>query len=69
MTEYGGDFWVAHLLFRDYLQSHEDLAHRYEDLKRHLFDQLAPEPDRAAYNDGKSTFINCVLEQARAEVE
>ena len=69
MTQHGGDFWVAHLLFRDYLRSHEDLAHRYEDLKRQLIAQLAPEPDRAAYNDGKTTFINCVLEQARAEAE
>ena len=72
MTEHGGDFWVEHLLFRDYLRSHEDLAHRYEDLKRQLIAKMGPEPERAAYaayNDGKATFINSVLEQARAEVK
>ena len=57
------------MLFRDYLRSHEDLAHRCEDLKRQLIARLAPEPDRAAYNDGKATFINSVLELARAEVK
>ena len=67
ITRYGGGFWVEHLLFRDYLRSDKDLAHRYEDLKRQLIARLAPEPDRAAYNDGKTTFINSVLEQARAE--
>ncbi len=68
MTEYGGEFWMAHLLFRDYLRSHEELAHRYEELKRQLIASLAPEPDRAAYNDGKTAFINSVLEEARDKV-
>ncbi len=66
LTKQGGDFWGEHLLFRDYLRSHEDAAQRYEDLKRKLIAALAPEPDRAAYNDGKATFINNVVEQARA---
>ena len=65
LTNYRGDFWVVYLLFRDYLRSHKDVAQRYEDLKRMLIAKLAPEPDRAAYNDGKTTFINNVLEQAR----
>ena len=65
VTKYGGYFWVGHLLFRDYLRCHEDVAQRYEDLKRKLIASLAPEPDRTAYNDGKATFIQNVLEQAR----
>jgi len=69
MSEYGGVFWEAHLLFRDYLRSHKDLARRYDELKRQLIARLAPEPDRTAYNDGKTAFINSVLDEARAEVK
>ena len=64
VTKYGGDFWVEHLLFRDYLRSHADVAQRYEDLKRELIAALAPEPDPAAYNDGKAPFISNIVEQA-----
>ena len=67
MTEHRGEFWLVHLLFRDYLRAHKDQAYRYEELKRQLIARLAPEPDRAAYNDGKTAFISSVLEAARTE--
>lgn len=66
MTEYGKEFWVKHLLFRDYLRSHDDVARQYEDLKRDLLARLGPDPDQAAYNDGKSAFITSVVEKASA---
>ncbi len=66
ITKHGADFWGDHLQFRDFLRSHEDVARRYEDLKRKLIATMAPEPDPAAYNDGKATFINDVVVQARA---
>ena len=64
--KHGGDFWVEHLLFRNYLRSHKEVAQRYENLKRKLIAALAPEPDRAAYSDGKTEFIVDVVEKARA---
>ena len=70
VTKHGGEFWVELLLFRDYLRSHEDVAQRYEDLKRELIATLAQESDppalARAYNDGKAAFISNVLEQDRA---
>ena len=36
MTEYGGEFWVEHLLFRDYLRTHPEGARDYEQLKHEL---------------------------------
>ncbi len=66
MTEYGKEFWVKYLLFRDYLRSHDDVAHQYENLKRDLLARLGPDPDQAAYNDGKTAFITSVVEKASA---
>ena len=71
LTEYGGNFWAELLLFRDFLQSHDNIAQQYEDLKHQLIARLGPDPERAAYaayNDGKATFITSVVEQARAEI-
>lgn len=67
MTKYGGAFWLDHLLFRDYLRSHPDAVRQYEELKRSLLDKLGPDPDKQAYNDGKSLFINGILDLARKE--
>ena len=36
MTELGGDFWLRHLLFRDYLRAHAETARQYQALKREL---------------------------------
>ncbi len=65
LTKYEGDFWVDNQLFRDYLRSNHDVARRYEELKRELIAALSPDPDPAAYNDGKSSFIKSAIEQAR----
>jgi GrpB-like predicted nucleotidyltransferase (UPF0157 family) len=68
MTEYGNEFWISHMLFRDYLRSHAEVARQYEDLKRRLMADLGPEPDQAAYNERKSAFIAGVIARARAEM-
>jgi len=67
MTKYGGSFWLDHLLFRDYLRSHPDAVRQYEVLKVSLLDRLGPDPDKQAYNEGKSAFINGILDIARKE--
>ena len=59
----GSDFWTRHLLFRDYLRAHSDVAAAYYELKRQLADQ-----SRTAgtdYTEQKSPFIARVLAAAR----
>jgi GrpB-like predicted nucleotidyltransferase (UPF0157 family) len=63
MVEAGGDFWESHLLFRDHLRLHPEVAGEYEKLKKGLAEKY-PE-DRGAYTEGKAAFIRGVLEAAR----
>ena len=62
MVESGSDFWRDHLLFRDYLRRHREVAEKYERLKRDL--AIMYEKDRGAYTEGKSRFIEEVLKRA-----
>ena len=62
VVELGGEFWRAHLLFRDHLRRHPRLAKEYEGLKKWLAAEY-PE-DRGAYTEGKAAFIRGVLEAA-----
>jgi GrpB-like predicted nucleotidyltransferase (UPF0157 family)/predicted RNA-binding protein associated with RNAse of E/G family len=64
MVEHDGDFWKQHLLFRDYLRSHPDAAQQYCKLKKELAAKHAS--DREAYTEAKTSFIESVLETARA---
>jgi|GEM_PF-1091583 len=65
MVEAGGDFWEAHLLFRDYLRVHPEAARDYEALKRGLAAVHAH--DRPAYTEAKSDFILSAVARARRE--
>jgi GrpB-like predicted nucleotidyltransferase (UPF0157 family) len=65
LTQYQSEFWADHLLFRNYLRKHREVAQAYETLKRNIFVKLGPEPDRAAYSDQKDEFIAGVLQKAR----
>jgi GrpB-like predicted nucleotidyltransferase (UPF0157 family) len=53
------------LLFRDYLRKHPDEALRYAELKRHLARKFAT--DREAYTNGKTDYVQFVLQQVRQE--
>ena len=53
-----------HIAFRDYLRSHSDIAHDYAALKQDLVRRYGGDID--AYTNGKSSFIERVLEQAGA---
>ena len=57
------DFWIDHLLFRDYLRSHRETAVEYEEIKRALAARLGD--DRAAFTTAKTSFIEPVLARAR----
>jgi predicted RNA-binding protein associated with RNAse of E/G family len=65
MVEHGRDFWKRHLLFRDYLRSHPEMALKYCKLKRELAERYAS--DREAYTEAKTSFIESVIAQAEAE--
>ena len=54
-----------HIAFRDYLRNHAITAGQYQALKRNL--ALSFRDDRLAYNEGKTDFVEQVLEKARSE--
>ncbi|MDP9364356.1 MAG: GrpB family protein [Chloroflexota bacterium] len=53
-----------HLVFRDYLRAHPDVALAYADLKKELARRFRD--DRAAYSQAKSAFVEDVLRRAGA---
>lgn len=64
MLEVTSADWKHHLLFRDYLRSNPKVAQAYADLKQTLALQFAN--NRDAYQVGKESFIQTVLQQAAA---
>ena len=58
----GNPEWAAHLLFRDYLRTHPEVARDYEQLKREL---AARHIDRTAYTEDKTSFVLSTLAKAR----
>jgi GrpB-like predicted nucleotidyltransferase (UPF0157 family) len=56
------DFWRNHLLFRDYLRAHPQIAAQYENLKREL--AQTHRENRETYTEGKTEFIENVLKAA-----
>jgi len=58
----GDSIWTRHLLFRDYLKLHPEVAGEYGRLKRELAERHRD--DRPAYTEAKDPFVTRVLEQA-----
>jgi GrpB-like predicted nucleotidyltransferase (UPF0157 family) len=56
--------WRARIAFRDYLRTHPETAHRYEQLKRELADRFRT--DREAYTQAKAEFVARVVAAAVA---
>ena len=63
LTQWESKFWIDHLLFRDFLRTHPEIARQYESLKRELMTRLATDPP--AYNSAKTSFIEFIVQQAR----
>lgn len=63
MVQRTTSFWHDHLLFRDYLRTHDETARDYEELKKALAAKLGD--DRLAFTEAKTAFIESVLAQAR----
>lgn len=62
-VELSSNFWRDHLLFRDYLRTHPDVAEQYHQLKCKSAEQFRD--DRSAYTESKSEFIATVLAEAQ----
>ena len=58
----GGDWERRHIEVRDYLRAHPTEADAYEGLKKELATRHAA--DRAAYQDGKSSFLDTLERRA-----
>jgi GrpB-like predicted nucleotidyltransferase (UPF0157 family) len=58
------EFWERHLLFRDYLRAHPDVAAEYAQLKRELAPRFTETND---YAGAKTEFIQSIEVRARAE--
>jgi len=72
MVEVGSEFWVDHLLFRDYLRAHPDAADEYAHLKRKIAANfnasMTPSSDiNVGYTDRKTDFVERIKSRARAE--
>jgi GrpB-like predicted nucleotidyltransferase (UPF0157 family) len=61
--EIGTEDWKRHLIFRDYLRLNPAVAAQYAALKKELAVRFRH--DREAYTNGKSEFINAVVQKAR----
>ncbi|MBI5674511.1 MAG: GrpB family protein [Nitrospirae bacterium] len=65
MAEVGSPLWVKPIMFRDYLRRHPDEAQRYSELKKSLAERWVNDMD--AYVEGKTDFVEGVLEKAAQE--
>ncbi len=63
MVVVGGEFWESHLLFRDYLRTHPEIAGEYARPKHELAARFRD--DREAYTKAKSGFVGSVVGRAR----
>lgn len=63
MLEINGEEWDKHLLFRDYLVQHPEIAREYAKVKTGLAAEFANE--RENYTDGKAPFILEILKIAQ----
>jgi GrpB-like predicted nucleotidyltransferase (UPF0157 family) len=63
MFSTSSELWDDHLLFRDYLRAHPELAREYETIKRELAVQFIN--DKENYTDAKGPFVRSIVRRAR----
>jgi GrpB-like predicted nucleotidyltransferase (UPF0157 family) len=59
VVRFGGDFWLSHIAFRDYLKNNFEAAREYGLLKLSLAKRFAN--DRESYTNGKLAFVEKIL--------
>lgn len=65
LVEHSSDFWKRHILFRDYLRTHPEIAREYYELKKKLASKHGT--DREGYTEAKTSFIQTVIAKAEEE--
>ena len=65
LVKFKSDHWRRHLLFREFLRIHPEVAREYYELKRELAGRYGS--DRRAYTEGKTAFIEAIVARARGE--
>ncbi len=55
-----------HIIFRDYLRAHPEIARLYAQVKEQLAQTF--HDNRPAYTRGKTAFINAIMDRAMAEI-
>ena len=65
MVSVSSDLWRDHLLFRDYLRAHPDIAREYDTLKRELAGLYLH--DKEKYTDAKGPFVRSIVRRALEE--
>jgi GrpB-like predicted nucleotidyltransferase (UPF0157 family) len=66
IVEYATWEHQRHIIFRDYLRAHPEIAQWYEQIKRELW--IAFRGNRPAYTKGKTAFINTIMARAVEEI-
>ena len=65
LVNWSSDLWRDHMLFRDYLRAHPDVAREYETIKRELATMYLQ--DKEQYTDAKGPFVRSIVRRARDE--
>jgi GrpB-like predicted nucleotidyltransferase (UPF0157 family) len=65
LFSWSSELWRDHLLFRDYLRAHPEIAREYETIKREL--AIMYLQDKEQYTDAKGPFVRSIVRRAREE--
>ena len=65
LFSWSSELWRDHLLFRDYLRAHPEIAREYETIKRELATMYLQ--DKEQYTDAKGPFVRSIVRRAREE--
>ncbi|MCW4052428.1 MAG: GrpB family protein [Candidatus Bathyarchaeota archaeon] len=63
MVTLSSNFWKRHLLFRNYLRTHPEVAQDYYELKKRLAREYGS--DRTGYTEAKTLFIESAVAKAK----
>jgi GrpB-like predicted nucleotidyltransferase (UPF0157 family) len=63
LMKFRSETWERHIVFRDFLRDHPEVAKRYNELKRILAAEHGV--DRESYTNAKTKFITSVVTQAQ----
>lgn len=63
LVKFMSEHWLRHLLLRDFLRTHPEVAQQYYEMKKKLATDYGS--DRVGYTEAKTSFIESVIAMAR----